>query len=147
MKRCYSDEERANALATLKANGGKVSLTARQLGIPEVTLRQWASGLRHPEAMQMSESKSALLADHLEEVAFKLVKAMPKKIEKAGLQQVAVSLGISVEKVKLLRGEPTEIIKGELDLGQLTDDQIEQLEAILAAASGGRAPRTLPPQS
>lgn len=37
----YSDELKAQALATLEINGGNVKGTARQLGIPWETLRSW----------------------------------------------------------------------------------------------------------
>ena len=42
----YSDEEKVRALAALAAGGGDVSRTARQLGIPRRTLRDWADAAR-----------------------------------------------------------------------------------------------------
>jgi transposase-like protein len=51
--RCrYSDIDRANALATLAANGGNVQRTVAQIGVPEQTLRTWKTGERHPEGAE-----------------------------------------------------------------------------------------------
>jgi hypothetical protein len=44
VKRMYSDEEKASALAALAANGGNALLTAQQTGVPRTTLRKWAGG-------------------------------------------------------------------------------------------------------
>jgi hypothetical protein len=135
MKRRYSDDERASALAALDANGGDFSATARSTGVPRTTLIEWANGRAHPAVSQIRQGKRGDLADELEGVAWKLVRAMPGKIDKAGLQQVAVSLGISVEKMRLLRELPTNINRGEfpLDLTKLTDDQLRQFREILVA--------------
>jgi transposase-like protein len=58
-KRRYSDQDRAAAVAAVTANGGNIQRTARQLGIPETSLRQWVKAERHPEAAQMSVEKEA----------------------------------------------------------------------------------------
>ncbi len=41
MSRRYTAEEKANALVHLQMNGGDITYTARQLGIPERTLFDW----------------------------------------------------------------------------------------------------------
>jgi transposase-like protein len=64
-KRRYSDDDRANAIAALAANGGFVKTTARQLGIPAKTLENWSKGTRHPEAANMGDIKKKHLADAL----------------------------------------------------------------------------------
>ncbi len=104
-RRRYSDEERASAIVALSANGGNVEGTAKQLGIPPATLEHWAKGRRHPEARQLAEKKRKPLADCLEALARKLAQAMPAKMEGASLQQIAVSMGIAVDKMLLLRGQ------------------------------------------
>lgn len=109
MARRYSDEDRADALAALAANGGNVTGTARQLGVPRNTLLMWSRGDRHPEALADAIPKKLGLADRLDEVARLLVDAMPAKIAKASLAQLAVAAGIAIEKARLLRGQPTAI--------------------------------------
>src|SRR4051812_47415922 len=102
-KRRYTDEFRATAVASVVTNGGNVEQTANQLGIPEQTLRSWVSGRRHAEVLQMCDSKKAALADCIQEVAYLVVGAMPAKIKDAPLEKLAVTLGITVEKMRLLR--------------------------------------------
>jgi hypothetical protein len=41
VSKTYSDGERIAALAILAANGGNISQTTRQTGIPRITLRKW----------------------------------------------------------------------------------------------------------
>lgn len=136
-RRSYSEEDKAGALAALAANGGNVKQTSGQLGIPRKTLEHWANGEGVNGAVaELGHEKRADLAAKLEDVAHRLADAMPAKIQAAGLQQVAVSLGISVEKARLLKGEPTSIsgVPFPLDLEKLTDEQLAQLDAIFAAA-------------
>lgn len=110
MRRRYSDADKATALAALDANGGSVQRTATELGIPERTLRTWASGQGlSDDSANLRDQKKGELADQLEVIASKLAKAIPGKIREANLQQVATSLGITIDKMQLLRGKPTAI--------------------------------------
>lgn len=127
MARRYSDEDRSNALAALAANGGNVERTAKQLRIPETTLRHWARGERHPETAQMGEQKKGPLADAMEEVVFVLVGMMPEKAKDAPLKDIGVTVGIAVDKIRLLRDQPTSI-----SASALTDEQrLQQLQELL----------------
>jgi transposase-like protein len=147
-RRRYSDEDRANALAALAANAGNVLLTAEQLGIPECTLRQWATGRRHPEARQMSEEKKAPLADRLEQIAHDLLDdlADPDRRRASSLKETATALGIALDKMQLLRGRATAITQH--DLSTLSDDelarQIQDLEGRLPPPPGGAGPEAGP---
>lgn len=128
-RRRYSDDDRANALAAVAANGGNVELTAAQLGIPESTLRSWVKGDRHPEAAHLCDEKKGPLADHLEAIAWRLADVLPDKLPAAGLQQVATSLGIVIDKMQLLREKPTGIHRtegGDDDLRDLTDAELDR---------------------
>lgn len=138
-KRRYSDEDRAEALAALAANAGNVERTAAALGIPRTTLLHWAAGTRHPEASQMGQEKKGDMAAALEAVAWKLLDAIPGKIDDAPLNQTSVAMGIAIDKARLLRNQPTEITQH--DFGDLTEEEIDrriaELEARIAAAQGG----------
>jgi hypothetical protein len=103
-RRSYSDEEWATALAALDGNGGNRQRTARQLGIPRKTLATWASGAVHPVVADLRHQKKRELADALEQVACRLLDAIPSKLEGASLLELAISLGILVDKMLLLRG-------------------------------------------
>jgi hypothetical protein len=138
----YSDQERADAMMVLAANGGNLSATAIDTGIPYHTLRHWAAGDRHPEAIQMAKEKMPPLADRLEEIASLLAEGMddPVKIRKAPLNQIAVALGVLIDKVRLLRGQATGsangVVAGILDPGTPTDRLV-----VMAARLGIRTPQ------
>src|SRR5690554_3963581 len=100
-KRRYTDADRETALAALAANGGNVSRTAEQLGIPRKTLQNWASGTHHPEAAENGHRKKGELAAALEEIAWKLAESIPGKIPSAPLAQTATALGIAIDKLRL----------------------------------------------
>jgi hypothetical protein len=102
-RRNYSDEDRANALAALDANGGNLMRTARQLGTPRKTLAEWARGRVPAAVADLRHQKRGDLADRLEAVAHELLDALPAKIKDAPLNQLAVALGILIDKLILLR--------------------------------------------
>lgn len=139
-KRRYTDADRVNALAALKANGGNINLTSRQTGIPHTTIRYWANGARHPEAADQAEEAYEPLADRLELVAQQLVDAIPAKIGKANLVQIVTSIGIAVDKARLLRGEATSIsgrAEQPIDLTKLTDEELDEYERLIRKAESG----------
>jgi transposase-like protein len=136
-KKTYSDEDRANALAALAANAGDVKATASQLGMPFKTLQNWSKGKGiNADVANIGPQKKKDLAAKLDAVAHRLADAIGGKIKAASLQQTAVALGITIEKARLLRDRPTSITQPALpvDLGKLTDEQLQQLDAILVAA-------------
>lgn len=136
-RRRYSDDDRAAARAALAANGGNVERTARELGIPRGTLQRWANGQRHPEAAASVSPKKGELADRLEAVAHALVDdlARPEKITGASLPQVATALGIAVDKMRLLREQPTAITGKQLS----DDERARRVAALLDLARARRA--------
>ena len=133
----YSDEERAAALAAFAANQGNLSQTASQCEIPRNTIRRWLEAQQESQAsadtvqpafkpatekkdpaeaplpprrlgfVELVPQAAASLADKLEKIAHKLADILPDKIERASLQQCAVSLGIAIEKMRLLREQST----------------------------------------
>lgn len=115
MKRRYSDNEKAEALAALDANGGHVEHTAKQLDIPERTLNAWSNGRGvHPSVVQECEVKRGDLRDRLEEIAHRIVDVIPDKLQSASVQQLATTLGIVVDKMQILAGKPTVITEPQL---------------------------------
>lgn len=141
-KRRYSDEDRANALAALAANGGNLAQTARQLGIPRATLQRWLEGSAHPEAAANAAPKKAALADRLEELAGQLLDGVTlDKIAGSGPKELLTSLGIAVDKMQLLRGQPTAITDQTLHHDDLSDEDLDariaELEARLSRPPGG----------
>lgn len=108
----YSDEQAAHALAALKANGGNMQKTARMLGIPRTTLRQWAGQVIKsvPKTVpaQLIMDKTVEIADRLEHVALLAVGPdMDTALASASAKDRAIVAGIAIEKRQLLIGAPT----------------------------------------
>lgn len=119
-RRSYSDEEKAEALAALAANGGDVSETARSLQIPRLTLQHWAQGRGvQPRVFQKEQEKREGLAERLEALAHRLVDVIDKKADTATARDAATAMGIAVDKMRLLREQPTSINRDD----HLTDDE------------------------
>jgi transposase-like protein len=147
--RRYSDDERSSAIAALSANAGNIERTAAQLSIPESTLRAWATGTRHPEAStsQMCAQKKADLSDRLEALAYQLVDDMvtPARRKAASLSQLAVALGVAIDKARLLRGEATFIGAPGPDPKSLSDAQLRAEIESLRREGAGAAPGAASP--
>ena len=132
-RRAYSDKEVAEALAVLDLWEGDTHGAARELKIPESTLRQWAEGrsdgpLRRMETgdfAQLRQEKKESLADAFEDVAWRCVNRLRVagqyesetdllKSEKLQAVAVATTAAIATDKMRLLRDQPTSIV-GDAD--------------------------------
>src|SRR6185503_2578167 len=107
----YDDDQVANALAVLKANGGNALKTSEMTGIPRSTIRSWAGELEYaPRTIDPNkvQEKSLELADMLQEVAFIAVgEGMEEAILKSSARDRMIVAGIAIEKRQLLTGGPT----------------------------------------
>jgi hypothetical protein len=114
-RRDYSSAEKAAALAALAANGGNYAGTARQLEMPEATLRKWHKNGIGVNAQVQAEipMQRRVLADAIEQIAWRLVDHVLVAETIAGMngQQAMVALGIAIDKMRLLRDLPTEIVQ------------------------------------
>lgn len=108
----YTADQKATALATLKANGGNITYTASLLRIPRKTLSAWSAGNGLTEVPEgLVEEKASELADKLDHIASMLAQELTnkEKIAKASLKDIGVTLGITIDKRNLLRHQPTSI--------------------------------------
>jgi hypothetical protein len=101
-RRSYSKNERAAAVAAVAANNGSVHGTAKILGIPETSLRQWCSGDRHPELLPLSERYKKALADKLGHFADLAIGVALKKIDELSAYQAVICASIAIDKWLLL---------------------------------------------
>jgi transposase-like protein len=129
-RRKYTDAERATALAALKTSSTED--VSEATGIPVRTLRAWRADPPRGAA-ELSPAKEADLAAELERVAHRLVNAIPDKIDGAALNHVAVALGITIDKLRLLKGESTEVT--EVRDGNAKRDLLDLLDRLPARAS------------
>jgi len=150
-KRVYSPETKAAALAVLASCGGNTRAAARQLSaagrpVPEATLRGWAKQefVSPPEERQLVEEAKGALADIFESVATKVVRGLDRpeaitRILTRPVQAMTVA-GIAVDKLRLLRNEPTDIVGGPWGdlLMEIRDGRARALEVI----DGGRDKRS-----
>lgn len=145
-KRQYAEEEIAHALALLRANGGNVQRTARQLGMPRETLNQWAGrpgvnprGKKVTEeqvegAVEKMAPRLDLLANRILDKAIEGIENV--EVTKAGeLRDLLVSLGVNIEKASFVRGGPTS--RSEQVKVSLVDPE-ELRSASLKVIEGGR---------
>lgn len=108
-RRRYSDDEKAAALAILDACNGELREAARQAGVPKSSLDEWQKGRVSEACPGLRTEKKACLADRFEALAENLVSAAFDKIEGATLPGVMTGAGIAVDKMRLLREQPTGI--------------------------------------
>lgn len=141
-RRRYDDKFRASAVVMLEAAGypekeGVLMIVSRHLGMPHNTLRNWYHSVHNPPPSELRRDKKRELTEELRDIAYKLIGAIPGKIEDATLQQVSTSLGIVIDKMQLLSGQPTwriEIVELVRN-GQLTpSDVVEALGLAQAKA-------------
>jgi transposase-like protein len=145
-KRTYSDEEKAAALACYDACAGNMAEAARRSGVPRVTLLEWVRGRVSDGVSDIRQQKRESLADVCERLAHKLAGVADKKAEDLSGKDAMVAAGIAIDKMQLLRGQPTAITAHLHDLTGLSDADIEQLGRILSFDPGGELPvGTRPP--
>lgn len=115
-RRRYDDKFRASAVVMLEAAGypgkeGALMEVSRHLGMPHNTLRNWYHEKHNPAPSELRQESKKSLSDMLEDIAYKLIEAMPGKVLDASLQQTATSMAIAIDKMQLLTGKPTGIIE------------------------------------
>lgn len=133
MASLYSDEQKAEALARMIA-GEPIKRLSRQLHIPEATLRSWRNVAKAQPviAPQKQEDIGELLYDLLTELA-KGARAIARQLQEPGYlerqsaEHLAISLGVSVDKLAGLAGairrgqqqlpEPRGALEGEVVAG------------------------------
>ena len=127
----WSDDDKASALAALDANGGNVSTTSRQTGVPRATLTEWSQGrYTNRQVSENRQIKKDCLADMLEDLARQMIGAARDKVVDASLKDTMVSVGVSIDKMQLLRNEPTEITTVN---DSISDEDLDRRIAALEA--------------
>lgn len=142
VRRQYSDEERGATLTALDANGGNVSKTARETGVPRKTVEEWRDGRHVPEVANIRQGKRRALADELEELAYLCLDLLPDKLNDASAAATATALGIAVDKMQVLRGKPSSVTLNEY--ADLSAEDIDRELDALANAARTRARKEAP---
>lgn len=96
----YTDADRAAALAVLQANAGNVARTARETGVPRITLLGWARDVdRQSRTVDLAERKQVDLADIIRAELEAIFQAMATKRGEASYRELATAAGILVDKL------------------------------------------------
>jgi hypothetical protein len=106
----YTDADKAAALAHLQSKGCGITEAARDLGLPVATLKDWVSGKYLPSTTR--EKYGAIkegMSARLEEIVYQVIDAIPERIPTASLRDLGAILAVAIDKMRLLRNEPTEI--------------------------------------
>lgn len=126
-RRNYTNEDRINAVLAVKANGGRIKPVADALGIPRPTLITWVKGQSHPEVAKEAEKpeRRLPLADEFENIAYRCLGGLTdEKIEAMNGVDLLKTAGISVDKMRLLREQPTVITQNEYK--NLSEDELSR---------------------
>jgi transposase-like protein len=104
--RTYSPEERANALA-LYDNLGNLEQVSNTLGIAKSTLHGWLNDPNNQSNLRTVKGQE--LAQKFENAANLFLDLAVKKSRKAEFNHLMTGAGIAIDKMQLLRGQPTNI--------------------------------------
>ncbi len=108
-RRQYSDREQATALAALQANAGQIRKTARELDIPENTLRQWEAGQRRGTGdganPALSAAVKAEMSVDVEMLARRMLHQAGRKVKEMSGSAAVIGAAVCIDKMLLLRGE------------------------------------------
>ena len=109
----YEDKFRANAVVLLEAAGypnkeGALATTARRLGVPAPTLSRWARQKNNPPPNELVTEKKGELIDLIRDEIREAVGAMDNVRVDASYKELATAVGIFIDKLQLLTGEPTD---------------------------------------
>jgi len=141
-RRHYTDEERATFVAMLKAEGyperlGALKKVADFARVHPNVLRRWWKATRNPPPTELVIQKIEAIDIRLEQIIHKILDLLPEALEDANTRDLALTLGIAVDKHQLIRGQPTE--RQDVTVhDQLTDSQRTERLVLLLDAAGAR---------
>jgi hypothetical protein len=113
----YDDKFRATSVVMLTAAGypdmkGALQQTADHLKVPARTLSRWFNAESNPPPAILVNEKKEELADLFENAAYEYVKHSIKRdvVEDTRGKDAIMAAAVATDKMRLLRGLPTEII-------------------------------------
>lgn len=114
----YTDREKCIAIVTYetcKRNATRAAAVCREfygINASADQITRWYNGVGiRPEVREQAEELKLETADMLESAVRKMLSVVPEKTSGANLAQIMVGVGIGVDKMLLLRGQPNQIIQ------------------------------------
>lgn len=127
----YTDAEKARVLVYLDLCDGDVTKCARDLGIARSTLDDWAQGKKiTADVPRLRADGKAALAGMWQEVAERALALIPAKLDACSAGSLATIAAIAVDKMLLLRGQPTEISEHRMP----QEEALNRLSALVEQA-------------
>lgn len=135
----FNDDFRASAVLMLEATGypekkGGLTQVSTHLGVPLSTLRGWYTAERNPPPAELRNEKRIDLIGELTALLGLTFTAAKNTVNEASYKELATAIGIFVDKLQLLSGQPTE--RQEVNV----TDHRERILAVVARKSGGHVP-------
>lgn len=143
LRKRYTDEFRASAVLMLQGAGypdtvGSLAAVSARVGVAGTTLRRWFTKEQNPPPDKIVAIKKEDLADLILKEAHAILKDMPDARQDASYREMATAFGIMVDKLQLLTGEATGVIKNEIVIKH--DDADSHLTEPLPAPARHRLP-------
>lgn len=140
-RRRYTDEEKAAALALTEFNSNldyPIAVTAKALQVPDSTIDTWKKGeWVSDKAKALSGEKKQNLAELCEAYAIKSLTGLLGDGASPVTPRDFASIGIAIDKMLLLRGQPTAITESRNDAA-LREKALAILERLLTEYAGDR---------
>lgn len=140
-RRRYTDEEKAAALALRDFNGNldkPLAVTSKALGVNDATLHAWGTGRGVSEAAkELAEEKKKSLDALCEEYARTALSKLIPNLDNVTPRDF-VSIGIAIDKMLLLRGQPTAITESR-NAAELKREAEQVLADLLPDFGGDKA--------
>jgi transposase-like protein len=120
----WDPQTKAEALAFLRANGGNIKGTVRQIAqstgirIAPSTLRSWSDNEENAAPEEMREAANEALATVFETATMKFAALLTNdeviaQMAASSPRDLATSAKVTIEAMQLLRGKPTAITAGD----------------------------------
>ena len=87
---------------------GALTRAAKKCGVPLATLSRWVRSIQNPPPPELVSIKKTDIVDFLKAEITGALHEMPNARPDADYRALAVAVGIMVDKVQLLTGEPTQ---------------------------------------
>ena len=139
-RKSYDDKFRASAVVMLEAAGypdkrGALEYTAKHLGVPARTLSRWFNGENNAPPDELVSKNRADLKTLIENEIYGILETMPKLRGDAEYRELGTVFGIMLDKLQLLKGEPTD--RHEI-IDKLSDAERSARIAALLDRAGAR---------
>ncbi len=141
--RTFTEEDKAQAIATLAANGGNIKRTARDLDVAPATLRRWRTQYEQGQVSTdlVSTAATTFIGD-AERIRDKALAQLEAAIDAGKIQpaQLITALGVLDDKITRAKGLPTSHVQTSGQLPPL-DEMKTLMTGFVAGALKAAADR------